>query len=58
MKDDIMEMLKRTKVTDDNYFGKQDGDTQYRYKHTPVEYVMENLEQYIIPECLDCCKIL
>lgn len=30
----------------------------YEYMPTPTEYVMETPEKFIIPECLDCCKLL
>lgn len=32
--------------------------TMYQYMPTPTEYVMENPEEFIIPECLNCCKLL
>lgn len=53
-----LEMLKKTRITNNDYFAEQDDKAQYRYQPTPVEYVMENPEQYIIPECLECCKLL
>ena len=33
-------------------------DTRYQYMPTSIEDVMKNPEQYIIPECMECCKIL
>jgi len=51
---DIDEMLERIK-------GGSTGDVNYslyQYMPTSTEIVMENAEQYIIPECIDCCRIL
>ena len=31
---------------------------QYKYRPVDMKYVRENPEEYIIPECLDACKIL
>lgn len=31
---------------------------KYEYSLTPIRYVKENPEEYIIPDCLDACKIL
>ncbi len=54
---DINEMLK--KIKDPNVTNKtKDGNTLYQYKPIPTEYVMDNPEQFIIPECIDCCRLL
>ena len=54
---DINEMLK--KIKDPNVTTKtKDGNTLYQYKPIPTEYVMDNPEQFIIPECIDCCRLL
>lgn len=31
--------------------------TKYQYELVDVKYVKENLEEYIIPDCLDACKL-
>jgi len=42
-----------------NNFGKNEKQsTQFLYTSTPMEMVEQNPEEYIIPECLDACKIL
>ena len=33
-------------------------DTRYQYSYTPLEYVIENPQEYIIPECMLACKCL
>ena len=32
--------------------------TRYQYMPTSVEEVMKNPEEFIIPECMECCKLL
>lgn len=43
-------------------FGNKSNDekvsTRFRYSYTPMEEVEQNPEQYVIPECLDACRIL
>ena len=31
---------------------------RYQYSQTPTRLVKENPEEYIIPDCLEACKIL
>ena len=33
-------------------------NSQYDYQPSEVEFVMEHAEQFIIPECIECCRIL
>lgn len=56
--DEVVEMFKK-------YFSSNEKETDtlvkgkiYNYQPTAVEFVMEKPEQYIIPECIDCCKLL
>lgn len=51
----IDEILSRIASTSAN---SEMGDSRYQYTPVSVEFVMQNPEQYIIPECLDCCKLL
>ena len=53
---DVLEILNRIKSPNVQESG--DNNTLYQYTPVSTEYVMKNPEQYIIPECLDCCKLL
>ena len=33
-------------------------NSQYDYQPSEVEFVMEHAEQFIIPECIECCRML
>ncbi len=54
----IDEILKRIKDPNISESTAQNNNTMYQYKPTSTEYVMENPEQFIIPECIECCKLL
>ena len=53
-----MENRKITLEDLENFFNKPNKgkvSTQYDYGHVDIEYVMENPEEYIIPQCLPTC---
>ena len=54
----IDEILKRIKDPNISESTSQNNYTMYQYRPTSTEYVMENPEQFIIPECIECCKLL
>ena len=54
----IDEVLKRIKDPNISESTTQNNNTMYQYKPTSTEYVMEYPEQFIIPECIECCKLL
>ena len=54
----IDEILKRIKDPNISESTLQNNYTMYQYRPISTEYVMENPEQFIIPECIECCKLL
>ena len=55
---DGVEQLKRAR---DTYTKEEDvgnNYSQYDYQPSNVEFVMKHAEQFIIPECIECCKLL
>ena len=55
---DVNEMIKRTKDPNAIDVDTEKNDTRYDYTPSNIEFVMAHAEQFIIPECLDCCKLL
>lgn len=50
----IEEFMKRVSSNGDT----QNNGTQYQYSYVEMEYVINNPNEYIIPQCLPACKIL
>lgn len=55
---DINEMLNRIKDPNIREETIQKNNAIYQYEPTSTEIVMEFPEQFIIPECIECCKLL
>ena len=55
---DLNEILRRIKFPNTKEDSGEKNNTRYQYKPTLIEYVMEHPEEYIIPECIDCCELL
>lgn len=55
---DVSEMLRRTKDPNAKEDNGENNNTRYQYMPNPTEFVMKHPEEFIIPECIECCKLL
>ena len=55
---DLIEMLIRIKDPNVKSETTDKNNSIYDYEPSDIEFVMEHAEQFIIPECIECCKLL